>query len=370
MIAWNYEKPASTQHFASNSGSVWLRRVVIWGVACAFLSTFVAAQDKNSSPPPEPLAVVDGQTIDESQLAPEVQAQLQRMMQQVYGVKLRALHAVVDQRLVEAEAKKKGTSPDDLMKSEVLFRVAGPADDQVNAYYQAHQSQMTQPFDEVKEKLRQGMKDLEIQKARMEYILGLWQKAVNDGELVLLVTPPKVELPVDPERVRGDPKAPITIVEFSDFSCPFCRKVAYTMTVLLAKYPGKVRLAYRDFPLNELHPQAQMAAEASRCAGEQGKYWEYHDLLFANPDKQSRDGLLEDARSLKLDDRRFDACLRSGRYKPQIDQDVLLGSRVGVVSTPGFFVNGTFISGAQPAVAFEKIINAELAALNQKQAAN
>jgi len=358
------------QRFGSNSRFVCFRSVLLWGLAYAFLSSFVAAQDKNSSPPSGSLAVLDGRTIDESQLAPDVQAQLQRMMQQVYGVKLRALHAVLDQRLVEAEAKKKGVSPDDLIKSEVLSKVAYPTDDQVIAYYQAHQSQMTQPFNEVKEKIGRGMKDVEIKKARLEYVLSLWQKAANDGELVLLLTPPKVEIPVDPERLRGDPKAPITIVEFSDFSCPFCREGAFTMTELLAKYPGTIKLAYRDFPLSELHPQAQLAAEASRCAAEQGKYWDYHDLLFANPDKQAHDGLLENARMLKLDEKQFDACLSSGRYKPQIDQDVLLGSRAGVVSTPGFFVNGTFLSGAQPAGAFEKIINAELAALNQKRAAN
>jgi protein-disulfide isomerase len=229
---------------------------------------------------------------------------------------------------------------------------------------------MKEPFDDVKGKIRQDLKDQEISKARVAYLQGLVQQAMNDGELVVLLSPPKVEVTVDPARLRGDPNAPITIVEFSDFSCPYCRKAESTMNELLAKYPGKLRVGYRDFPLKQLHPQAQLAAEASRCAGEQGKYWEYHDLLFASPNKQSREVLIEDARTLKLDDKKFDACLSSGRYKLQIDQDIQLGSRGGVVATPGFFINGTFVNGAQPSAAFEKIIDEQLSTSSQKHVAN
>ena len=348
------------------SGPVWFLHVLVVAAACVHLSSFVAAQDRNSSRTPEPLAVIDGQPIYESQLPADEQAQLQRMQQQVYAVKLRALHTVLDQKLAEAEAKKQGVSVQELWKSEVISKVADPSDEQVSAYYQAHQGQINQPFDEVKDKIRQGLRDADVQKARIIYVQDLLQHAVNGGELVVLLRPPKAEMTVDPTRLRGDPKAPVTIVEFSDFSCSYCRKAESTLNDLLAKYPGKVKLGYRDFPLRQLHPQAQLAAEASRCAAEQGKYWEYHDLLFANPDKQSRDGLIEDARTLKLDDKQFDDCLNSGRYKPQIDQDISLGTRGGVVATPGFFVNGTFLNGAQPAAAFESVITQELSASSEK----
>ena len=184
------------------------------------------------------------------------------------------------------------------------------------------------------------------------------------------MTPPKIEIAADPSRLRGDPKAPVTIVEFSDFSCPFCRKAEAIIAEVLAKYPGQVKLGYRDFPLETLHPQAELAAEASRCASDQGKYWEYHDLLFDSQDKQTSDALLDDARTLNLDDQKFAACLSSGSYKAKVDQDIQMGSRAGVVATPGFFINGRFVNGAQPAAAFEKIIDQELAALNQKHPAN
>jgi protein-disulfide isomerase len=287
-------------------------------------------------------------------------------MQQVFAVKRRALQETLYSKLVANEAKKKGVSPDDLVKSEVDSKVADPTDEDVTAYYQAHQSQINQPFDDIKEKLRQGLKDQEIQQARQLYAQGLMQQAVNDGELVVMLLPPKVEVSADPTRLRGDSKAPVTIVEFSDFSCPYCRKVESTLNELLAKYPGKVKLGYRDFPLRQLHPQAQLAAEASRCAVEQGKYWEYHDVLFANPEKQQRDDLIGYARTLKMDDKQFDACLSSGKFKPQIDQDIQMGTRLGIVATPGFFVDGIFLNGAQPAAAFEQIIDQELSAFTQK----
>jgi protein-disulfide isomerase len=348
------------------SVNIWLRRMVLACLIAAFLPPFIAAQDQKSSQAAEPLAVLAGQPVTEDQLPPSDLAQLQRMAQQVFAVRRRALQVVLEQRLVENEAKKKGVSAADLMKSEVDSKVADPSDTDVSAYYQAQQSQINQPFDDVKDKIRQGLKDQAIQKARQVYIQGLMEQAANDGDLVVLLLPPKVEIGADPARLRGDPKAPVTIVEFSDFSCPFCRKVEATLNELLAKYPGKVKLGYRDFPLRQIHPQAQLAAEASRCAGEQGKYWEYHDLLFANPDKQGRDDLIEAARTLKLDDKQFDACLSSGRYKPQIDQDIQLGTRVGIVATPGFFVNGIFLNGAQPAVAFELVIDRELAEASRK----
>ncbi len=380
MNSWNLEESVQAlpamQCFHRSSGRVWLRPLLLGCFAAVLFSPFAAAQDATSSHStpssnsPEAYAIFDGQPIYEDQLPASEQTQLQRMMQQVFGVRRRALQEVLNQKLVEAEAKKKGVSVDDLAKSEVDSKVADPTDDEVSAYYQAHQGQINQPFDEVKDKIRQGLKDQAIQKARALYLQGLMEQAVNDGELVVLLRPPKVEMSYDPARLRGDPKAPVTIVEFADFSCPYCRQAEPTLDELLTKYPGKVKLSYRDFPLRQLHPQAQMAAEAARCAGEQGKFWEYHDLLFANPDKRSRDDLMSDASALKLDDKQFDSCLSSGRYKPQIEEDLQLGTRAGIVATPGFFINGTFLNGAQPAEAFEKIIDEELATTNPKHSVN
>jgi len=331
------------------------------------LPAVVAAQSSGDQDSKQPLAVFDGQKIYDDQLPPQEQSQLQRMMQQVFGVQRRALQEVLDQKLVEDAAKKKGLTVDDLIKSEVDSKVADPSDDEVSDYYQQHQGQINQPFDQIKDKIREGLKDQAVQKARRLYVQDLMEQAVNDGDLVVLLKPPKIDVPLDPSRLRGDPKAPVTIVEFADFSCPYCRKAEATLDELVAKYPGKIKIGYRDFPLRQLHPNAQLAAEASRCAGEQGKYWEYHDLLFAGQDKQTRADLVADAASLKLDTQQFDTCLSSGKYKPQIEQDVELATRAGLVDTPGFFVDGMFLNGAQPAAAFEAIIDKDLSSASPGQ---
>jgi protein-disulfide isomerase len=311
--------------------------------------------------------VFGGEPIYENQLPPAEQAQLQNMLQQVYGVRRRALQSVLDRRLLEAEAKKKTISVEALLKSEVDSKVAVPTESEISTYYQDNQGQFSQPLAEAKDKIAQTMKDRAIQRARTAYVHGLMEKAVDDGSLVILLeTPSLAGITADPSRVKGDPKAPVTIVEFSDFSCLFCRKAESTLNELLLKYQGKIRVGYRDFPLRQIHPHAQLAAEASRCASEQGKFWEYHDLLFANPEKQGHDDLIGHAGTLKLDDKQFEVCLNSGRYKPQVDQDIQLGIRSGIVATPGFFVNGTFLSGNQPVTVFEKIIEEKLAEPSRK----
>jgi protein-disulfide isomerase len=362
MTPWNSASPLQAGGAARDSRrtlrAVWRPRLVACGLAAILLARPAAAQEKTPAPlpPAQPLATFGGEPVYESQLPANEEAQLRRMMQQVFAVQRRALQAVLDQKLVEAEAKKKGVTPEELVKTAVDSKVADPTEEQVSAYYLAHQGQINQSYDDAKAKLREALKTQEIQKARQLYVQGLMQIAVNDGQLVVLLRPPVIEVNPDPARVRGNPKAPVTIVEFSDFSCPFCQKSEAVLAELLAKYPDKVRLGYRDFPLRQIHPQAQLAAEASRCAVEQGKYWEYHDLLFASGEKLGRDDLLAGARTLKLDEQKFGECLSSGRYKPQIEQDFQLGSRLGVTSTPAFFVNGVFLDGAQPLSVFEKLI--------------
>jgi protein-disulfide isomerase/Tfp pilus assembly protein PilF len=182
--------------------------------------------------------------------------------------------------------------------------------------------------------------------------------------------PPKAAVSFDPARLRGSPNAPVMIVEFSDFQCPFCRKVQATLKSVLAKYQGRVSLAYRDFPLRGMHGQAELGAESSRCAGEQGKFWEYHDMLFENPDKLNRNGLLQLARNANLDEKQFDSCLSGGKYRAQVEQDLQDGIRAGVMGTPGIFINGIPLNGAQPESTFERVIDSELASAKEKRASH
>jgi protein-disulfide isomerase len=136
-------------------------------------------------------------------------------------------------------------------------------------------------------------------------------------------------------------------------------RVEVVVKELLAKYGDKGSLAYRDFPLKQIHPQAEIAAEASRCAGEQGKYWGYHDQLFT-ASKLDPDAIAEYARTLKLDDKQFDSCLSNEKYRGDIEKDSREGTQAGITGTPGFFINGVALSGSRPAESLARIIYEEL----------
>jgi len=301
--------------------------------------------------------VVGGQTIYDDDLVPFVQGQVFQLRLQEYEVKSKALENLVNQKLLEAEAKKKGIPTEKLLEQEVDAKVPEPTEAELQALYIVQKEQLRKSFDEIRAQLQQLLKQAKLQQARQDYYKRLREQA----GVSIFLQKPKVEVAYDPARLRGNPKAPVVIVEFSDFQCPYCRSVQPTLKNLLAKYEGRVSLSYRDLPLRDIHPQAQMAAEASRCAGEQGKFWEYHDLLFENPNKLNREGLVEQVRSLKLDEKQFDSCLSSGKYKAQVEQDRQLGLRAGLTGTPGFFINGNMLSGNLPQDSFEKVIQSELA---------
>ncbi len=181
--------------------------------------------------------------------------------------------------------------------------------------------------------------------------------------MVNLKPPPvlRAELSVDGAPSKGPAKAPVTIVEFSDFHCPFCRRVLPTLAQLESQYGEKIKLVFRDFPIDNLHPEASKAHEAARCANEQGKFWAYHDKLFASPPKSSPEIFKGFAKDLGLNATAFEVCLSSGKYQAAVKKDIEEGNRLGVTGTPAFFINGRIISGAQPLEAFARVIDDELA---------
>ena len=305
------------------------------------------------------VATVAGQPVTEEELLETLgPQQVMQLRMQEYEAKSKALDSLIRLKLVEAEAKKRGISPEKLIQQEVEAKVADPTDREVEAYFWG-QNRAGASFEEVKEQYRASLKQMKLQRARQVYADSLRAKM----NVAVLLQPPSVTVAYDPARVKGDPKAPITIVEFSDFQCPYCKKSENTLHELLTKYNGRVKLAYLDFPLPEIHPKAERAAEAARCAGEQGKFWEYHDALYAEQSKLDGAELLNHARALHLDEKSFQSCLDSGKFKSKIDADLAQGSKVGVAGTPGFFVNGVFLSGARPEADFEKIIDSQLAML-------
>lgn len=171
----------------------------------------------------------------------------------------------------------------------------------------------------------------------------------------------RYDIPTDGFPSIGPADAPITIVEFSDFQCPFCREWQQnTYQPLLAAYPGKIRLVYRDFPLTQIHPNALPAAEAAQCANEQGAFWPFHDKLFSS-ENLGDDVYKQYAQQLSLDMTKFDTCLANHTYDKYIQANSDFAVKTGVNSTPTFFINGLAVVGAQPLAAFTQVIDKELA---------
>ena len=306
--------------------------------------------------PLQPIARIDGQEIYDEDLLPLIGGQLLQLRNQEYDLKTRALEKVVNQRLLENEARSAGLSTDALLEQVADRKLPPPGVGELEVYYLAQKDRFNRSFNEVKPQVEQALVQARRQQARQDYIVALRQK----GGVAILLRRPRAEVKADPTRVRGDQDAPVTIVEFSDFQCPYCQSIESTLKAVLDKYKGKVRLGFRDFPLKQIHPMAQQAAEASRCAGDQGRFWEYHDLLYSNQTRLDSRGLTEHARVAGLDVPRFTACLSSGKFRAPVEGDIQAGATYGVSGTPAFFVNGVFLSGAQPASAFEKIIQSEL----------
>ena len=174
---------------------------------------------------------------------------------------------------------------------------------------------------------------------------------------------PTVEVGVGNLAPKGDPDAPVVIIEFSDFQCPYCgRHVTNTIPQLVEEYidTGKAVYYYRDFPLS-FHAEAKPAAVAARCANEQGEFWEYHDILFENSQSLSTDNYKQWAEDLGLDTEQFNSCLDEQKYADDVDADFTAGAQAGVSGTPSFFINGVKLVGAQPFAAFKAAIDAELA---------
>ena len=172
--------------------------------------------------------------------------------------------------------------------------------------------------------------------------------------------PPRTEIPTAGSPARGPATAPVTIVEFSDFECPFCGRLFPTLKAIEKTYPLQVRIVFRQFPLRKIHPQAEKAAEASLCASEQGRFWEMHDSLFGDQEHLSVDALKARAAKLNLDTAAFNPCLDSGKEVAAIEKDIADGTKAGVTGTPTMFINGRMMVGSRPYADIQAVVDEEL----------
>jgi protein-disulfide isomerase len=321
-------------------------------------------QQQQQQDPNAPVARIGGETITARELDESVKKELSQLDQQYqeqrYQLRKQGLENMLRRKAFDAKAKAMNMSTEDLVNKEVADKIPAPSDDEIRALYERAKAggQQLPPFDQVKGDIARFIKSQKGQGALVEY----YETLKKEQKIEMLLPPyeaPKVAVDATGPS-KGPASAPVTIVEFSDFECPFCVRAEPTVKALLAKYPDKIKLVYRDFPL-PMHSHAPKAAEAAHCAGDQGKYWEMHERLFASNGKLEVSDLKAAARGVQgLDGAKFDKCLDSSEKAALVEKNKKAGEEAGVSGTPAFFINGRLISGAQPLEAFTAIVDQEL----------
>ena len=332
-------------------------------LASGLLALCAACAQKAPAPAPSAAAATGDSTVV-AQIGTEkvTLGELDRSAAaELYEARQKALENLVLERAIAPLAKQAGLSPEELVRKQVEAKVPEVSATEAQAFFDANKERMGpqfagKTFADVKNEVVQGLTGQKRQAAVGEVLEELKQKA----GVKTMLAPPKIEVAAT-GPAKGPADAKVTIVEFSDFQCPFCTRGRTTMDEVVKAYGNKVRLVFRDFPLS-FHEHAAKAAEAGQCADEQGKFWAMHDWMFDHQDQLAADGLKKGAKEIGLDQAKFDLCLTSGRQAEKVAASLRDGQKAGVRGTPAFFVNGVFLSGALPFEKFKAEIDRALAA--------
>jgi len=336
---------------------------VVAGTACRRKATTDSRPRQSASATPRPdaptvVAVLEGGAISLGEVDLRAADRLTALRQQEYEARRDAVNEIVAEKLIEKEAVLRGVTVAELLKTEVDAKVAPAKPEDVSALYEQNKDRFAG------RSRQQGL--AEVGRALQARNRQVREAAFRDelrarANVKISLEPPRQDLAVPPGTpVLGSSKAPVTILEFADFQCPYCKRAEETMIALLDEYKGKVRFVHRDFPLDG-HERAFVAARASRCAGEQGQFWEYRKSLLLTPGDFGDEDLKKRASGLGLDRSTFATCIASDRHDAAIRLSAEEGAKAGVSATPTFFLNGRMQAGAGPIEGFRRIIDEELA---------
>lgn len=286
-------------------------------------------------------------------------AERARITQLVYQNRRNVLEQMMGDVLIEEAAKAAGMSVPQYLEQETKSRLRPVSESDIQQFYEANKDRAQgRTLEQLRGPIQEFLASQRQQQARAQLVDDLMTK--SSGTRILL-DPPRQTVAVDStDPVRGPADAPITIIEYSDYQCPFCARVNPTLERVRETYGNKVKVVFKDFPLPN-HPEAPKAAEAAHCAGDQGKYWEMHDRLFSNQQALQLPALKQHATALGLDAVAFNQCLDSGKHADRVAENLKKGEALGVQSTPTLFVNGRPVVGAQPFEYFKSVIDEELA---------
>ena len=304
------------------------------------------------------VAEVNGAPILASELEQKVAGRLARLRQEEYEVRRQTLEELIAERLLAAEASKRKLTPEELLRQEVDAKTTALPAAQVEAIYEQNKDRFA---GQTRADALARIRDVIGQRAKAERRAAFDKELRDAARVAVRLDAPRTTVAIPagaPSTGPADPK--VTIVEFTDYQCPYCHRAQGVIDQVLSRYSGKVRFVHLDFPLDG-HPGAIPAARAARCAGEQGKFWEYHRSLMTAPGTLDEADLKGRATALRLDVGGFGTCLSSSRHEDAIQASLRQGEELGVTGTPAYFVNGRMLSGARPLEAFTELIDSELA---------
>jgi protein-disulfide isomerase len=303
------------------------------------------------------VAVVDGVPVTFDEMEKRAAKELYSLRQEEYDARRQALEEIIYERLLEKEAKRRGLSVAELNRAEIDDKLRPVTAAEVQATYDRAKSRLggrtlEQVRPEIEEALRQQREGQRRAELRSELL------AAAKVEVKLQAPRVPITIPAG-TPVVGPPDAPITMIEYSDYQCPYCHRAQESVDQVMARYAGKIKFVHQEYPLS-FHPRAFAASLAARCADEQGKFWEYHRNLMLSPGSFEDADLQQRASALGLDAARLKACVVSGKYDAVVKGAMEAGSEVGVNSTPTFFINGRRVTGALPFEVFARLIDEEL----------
>jgi protein-disulfide isomerase len=340
--------------------------LIVAGCIFCVSSLFGGEQKKSAK---KPLATIDGVAITEAQARVEGASDLESLDLKIaksratfamneHQILGEAVERLIEERLLQAEATRQGISKEELIAKEINQKVQEPTKEEIDEFYEENQQRINKPKEEIATKISEFLKKQKESDVRQTFI----EKLEKEHKVMRSLEPLRFNVDAKGSPSLGPATAPVVLVLFSDFQCPYCRGMGTTLKEVSKKYGDKVRLVFRQFPLANIHPFAEGAAEASLCAAAQGRFWEMHDLLFQNQKSLSVNDLKSHAEKLGLDTAAFNACVDSKRFAPQVKEDLKAGASAGTDGTPALYINGRFLNGNRPFEQIAEIIDEELQA--------
>ena len=305
------------------------------------------------------IAVVNGKPITDAEIEKRAASSLLPLRQQEYDIKSKAAKEIAIERAMKSEAARRGITVDELAKREIDSRIVQPSEGEIKEMLRLLAARLPKDPAQARKEVIESLLAQKVEERTAQFNATLLAAA----HFEMRMSPPRAKIAVaatDP--VRGERSARVTLVEFSDFQCPYCIRSQETLREVQKKYSKDLRLVFKQFPLESLHENARMAAEASLCADDQGKFWQLHDWLFENGSTLSHDAVVAAAPTLGLDAALLGKCMDAHAHAEDVDRDIALGEKIGVGGTPTFFINGRLYAGGNSVDDFGAVIDEELRA--------